>query len=91
MTKKQWPQRSPDLNQCDYFLCGYLKSKVYKQLLKTLDNIKENITRKIQKINTSVLISAFLNFTKRCQLLIEKNGGNIDKIYKINSYYSISF
>ena len=78
MTKKQWPPRSPDLNPCDYFLWGYLKSKVYKPLPKTLDDLKENITREIQKINTSVLESTFLNFTKRCHLLIEKNGGYID-------------
>ena len=79
MTKKQLPPRSPDLNPCDYFLWGYLKSKVYKPLPKTLDDLKENITREIQKINTSVLESTFLNFTKRCHLLIEKNGGHIDK------------
>ena len=40
MTKKQWPPRSTDLNSCDYFLWGYLKSKVYKPLPKTLDDSK---------------------------------------------------
>ena len=25
----QWPARSPDLTACDYFLWGFLKSKVY--------------------------------------------------------------
>ena len=25
----EWPPKSPDLKQCDYFLWGYLKSKVY--------------------------------------------------------------
>ena len=73
MTKKQWPPQSLNLNPCDYFLQGYLKSKVYKPLTKTLDDLKENITREIQKINTSVLESTFLNFTKLCHLLIEKN------------------
>ena len=82
MTKKQWPPRSPDLNPCDSFLLGYLKSKVYKPLPKILDDLKENITREIQNINTSVLESALililiLNFAKRCHLLIEKNVGHI--------------
>ena len=72
ITKHQWPPRSPDLNPCDYFLWGYLKSKVYKPLPKTLDDLKENITREIQKINTSALESTFLNFRKRCHLIIEK-------------------
>ena len=71
MTKKQWPPQPPYLNSCDYFLLGYPKSKVYKSLPKTLDDLKENTTSEIQKINTSVLESTYLNFTKRCHLLIE--------------------
>ena len=54
-------------------------SKVYKPLPKTLDDLKENITREIQKINTTGSESTFLNFTKRCHLLIENNGGHLDK------------
>jgi hypothetical protein len=27
----EWPVRSPDLNACDFFLWGYLKSKVYEK------------------------------------------------------------
>lgn len=79
INKTQWPPRSPDLNPCDYFLWGYLKSKVYRPLPKTLDDLKTNITREINNINTSVLESVFLNFKKRCQLLIEKNGGHIEE------------
>ena len=71
MTKKQSHPRLPDLNPCDYFTLGYLKSKVYKPFPQTLDDLIENITREIKKIN-SVLESTFLNFTKRCNLLIEK-------------------
>jgi len=29
-----WPPRSPDLTPCDFFLWGYLKAKVYKQVPK---------------------------------------------------------
>ena len=59
MTKKQWPPRSPDLNPLDYFLQGYLKSKEYNSLPTTLDDLKENIAREIQKINTWVWESTF--------------------------------
>ena len=78
ITKQQWPPRSPDLNPCDYFLWGYLKSKVYKPLPKTLDDLKANIRREVEKINTSTLESTFLNFSKRCQLVVEKNGGHFE-------------
>ena len=54
-----WPPRSPDLNPCDFFLWGYLKSKVYNPLPKTLDELKENIEREIKKISKDVLNSKF--------------------------------
>ena len=38
-----WPARSPDLNPCDFFLWGYLKSKVYCPKPRTLDDLENNI------------------------------------------------
>ena len=46
--KKRWPPRSPDLNPCDFYLWGYLKSRVYNPLLNTLDELKINIEREIK-------------------------------------------
>ena len=41
---RDWPARSPpDLNPCDFFLWGYLKSKVYCPKPRTLDDLKNNI------------------------------------------------
>ena len=48
-------------------------------LAKALDDLKTNITREIKNIKTSVLESVFLNLKKRCNLLIEKNGGHIEE------------
>jgi hypothetical protein len=31
----EWPARSPDLNTCDFFLRGYIKSKVYEKKPRT--------------------------------------------------------
>lgn len=76
--KQRWPPRSPDLNPCDFFLWGYLKSKVYKPLPKNLDDLKANIEREIKNIDKTVLKSTFLNFEKRCKLLIDKNGGHVE-------------
>ena len=38
-----WPARSLDLNHCDFFLWGYLKSKVYCPKPRTLDDLENNI------------------------------------------------
>ena len=32
----RWPPRSPDLSACDFFLWGYLKSKVYVRKQSTI-------------------------------------------------------
>ncbi len=73
-----WPPRSPDLNPCDFYLWGHLKSVVYNPLPKTLDDLKENIRREIKKIPKDVLNSVFLNLEKRCKSILEKNGGHIE-------------
>jgi hypothetical protein len=39
----EWPARSPNLNACDFFLWGYLKSKVYENKPRTTMDLKQNI------------------------------------------------
>jgi hypothetical protein len=58
------PPRSPDLNPCDFFLWGYLKSVVYNPYPKTLDDLKVNIEKEIEKINKNMLSSVFLILKK---------------------------
>jgi hypothetical protein len=62
--KKKLPPRSPDLNPCDYFLWGFLKSRVFNPLPKNLDDLKANIEREIKNISTDTLKNAILNFRK---------------------------
>jgi len=76
--KKKWPPRSPDLNPCDFYLWGYLKSVVYNPLPKTLDDLKGNIRREIKKISKIILESTFLNLEKRCNLILKADGGHIE-------------
>ena len=76
--KKMWPARSPDLNPCDYFLWGHLKSVVYNPLPKTIDELKVNIEREIKKIDVQTLESLFSNLSKRCHFLISAKGGHFE-------------
>ena len=47
-----WPPYSPDLNPCDFYLWGYLKSKVYRDPVPTtLEELRKNIRREIRRIN----------------------------------------
>lgn len=76
--KEMWPPRSPDLNPCDFFLWGYLKKMVYNPLPKTLDDLKANIEREIKNISQETLKLTFLDFKKRCELIISADGGHIE-------------
>ena len=73
-----WPPRSPDLNPCDFYLCGHLKSMIYNPLPKTFDDLKANIEREIKKISKNILELTFLNFKNRCELIISAEGGHIE-------------
>jgi len=46
----EWPPRSPDLTSLDFFLWGYLKSKVYVTKPQDLDDLRGRITREIELI-----------------------------------------
>jgi hypothetical protein len=72
--------RSLGLNPCDFFLWGYLKSRVCNPLPKNLDELKAN--REISNIDNDVLKNTFLNFSKRCDLVTETNGGHINNNVK---------
>ncbi|CAM1326936.1 Uncharacterised protein r2_g3591 [Pycnogonum litorale] len=41
----EFPARSPGLTPTDFFLCGYLKNKVYGSKPATVDELKEEIER----------------------------------------------
>ena len=45
-----WPPRSPNLNPCDFWLLGYLKSMVHRDLITSLSDLKENIERYVHNI-----------------------------------------
>ncbi|XP_069594588.1 bromodomain-containing protein 7 isoform X2 [Ranitomeya imitator] len=59
-----WPARSPDLAPCDFFLWGYLKSKVYINRPNTLEDLRNNIEAEIGRIPVDMLVRVHENFRK---------------------------
>ncbi|CAH1992908.1 unnamed protein product [Acanthoscelides obtectus] len=60
-----WPPRSCDLTPLDFFLWGYLKSKVYVNKPATLQELKNNIIAKINAIEPTMLQNVVENFDHR--------------------------
>ena len=74
----EWPPRSPDMSPLDYFLWGYVKSKVYATKPANLAELERRITEAIQSIPPEMIQRAVAGFYDRighCQL---NNGGHIE-------------
>jgi hypothetical protein len=61
----EWPARSPDLNTCDFFLWGYLKSKVYEKKPRTTEDLKQNIRKEVAAVPPTMLQRVMQNFQIR--------------------------
>ena len=57
-----WPSRSPDLSCCDYFLWGYLKSKVYANKPRNLLQLQTNIKNETAQISINLTKRVIENF-----------------------------
>ena len=47
---REWPARSPDLIPCDFFLWGYIKSKVYTSPPRDLVDLRMRIIREFEAL-----------------------------------------
>lgn len=78
-----WPPRSPDLAACDFFLWGYLKSKVYINKPRDLAELKANIEEETARISASTRRKVIDNFKKRLSNCVKNGGGHLhDVIFK---------
>ena len=69
-----WPPRSPDLNPCNFFLWGYVKSKVYEHRPSTLEHLKAAIAEEINAIPHNILERVMVNFRERLKNCIDIGG-----------------
>ena len=61
---RDWRARSPDLNPLDYFLWGYLKSKVYCPKPNTLLELEANIQHEVRRIPAAMINANLFFFGK---------------------------
>ena len=73
-----WSPHSPDLNPCDFWLWGYLKSLVYKPMPSNLAALIERIKSECQKIPSDMIRRSVLSMKKRAGLCVKVSGGAIE-------------
>lgn len=74
-----WPARSPDLTAPDYFLWGFLKSRVYCRKPRNIEELKEAIRLEVREIPHIMLQRVMANFIKRLEECIEMGGGHLTR------------
>ncbi|GFT57257.1 DUF4817 domain-containing protein [Trichonephila clavipes] len=75
-----WPPRSPDLTPADFWLWGYLKSRVYISGPSSLSELKDAIRREVSSIYPDMLHSAVAGFVTRLECLLPCGGGHVEHI-----------
>ena len=75
-----WPARSCDLTPLDFFLWGFVKSKVYRNNPTTIQELKNNIIEQISTIDNSLLNNVIQNFGKRLEACRSSRGGHLADI-----------
>uniref|UniRef100_A0A1B6CQC5 Tc1-like transposase DDE domain-containing protein n=2 Tax=Clastoptera arizonana TaxID=38151 RepID=A0A1B6CQC5_9HEMI len=73
-----WPPRSPDLSMCDFFLWGFLKSRVYENKPRTLGELRQSIEQNVAQINRQLLERVEANFKKRLHICQRENGHHLN-------------
>lgn len=76
-----WPQRSPDLTVCDFFLWGFVKDNVYiPPLPTTLVELKNRIRAAIESITQDMLAKVWDEFEYRLDICCVSKGGHIEHL-----------
>lgn len=75
-----WPARSPDLNSCDFFLWGYVKSLVYKGPIPDEETLRQRIITAFDTIrnNFGVFGRTRQSMRRRAEACILANGAHFE-------------
>jgi hypothetical protein len=79
---KHIPAKSPDVAPMDYCAFGLLKQGLYKRRPKTLAGLWKAVEEEWNKIPIFVLRKALLSWKTRCQMIVQRQGYQIEHIRK---------
>jgi len=68
------------ISACDFFLWGYLKSKVYVRKPRTVDDLKVSIREEIATVPQEMLVNVMHNFEEKLRPSVRQEGGDLSDI-----------
>jgi len=75
-----WSARSPELTVPDFFLWGFLKDRVFRRRIMTIQELKQAIVDEVAAIDEDLLRRVYGNFQTRLQQCIDVNGGHLPDV-----------
>jgi len=79
-----WSARSPDLTVPDFFLWGFLKDRVFRRRIMTIQELKHAIVDEVAAIDEDLRRRVYGNFQTRLQQCFNVNGGHLPDVRKIS-------
>ena len=75
-----WPARSPDLTVLDFFLWGFLKDRVFRRRIMTIQELKQAIVDEVAAIDEDLRRPVYGDFQTRLQQCIDVNRGYLPDV-----------
>ena len=72
-----WPARSPELTVPDFFLWGFLKDRVFRRRIMTIQELKRAIVDEVVATDEDLRRRVYGNFQTSLQHCIDVNGGHL--------------
>ena len=74
----EWMSNSPDCSPCDFWLFGYLKSRLSKRNIMTIQGLKNAIREEVKNIPRDMIERALKSWPRRCRYVYYNKGGTIE-------------
>ena len=79
-----WPARSSDLTVPEFFLWGFLKYRVFRRRIVTIQELKQATVDEVAAIDEDLRRRVYGNLQTRFQQCIDANGGHLPDVQKIS-------
>jgi hypothetical protein len=73
-----WPPYSPDLTPCDFFLWGWIKSRVYREPVADVGELRQRIEEAFMELSPFTVEAAINSYEGRLRRCIEVGGQSVE-------------